>query len=72
MAQRAQAWRSGDGERRWLSALIDTMEQVSRRDVRAVPCDRRLLVDVKIHLARPASPYPGWQPCRASDRRLWN
>jgi hypothetical protein len=72
MAQRPQSWRSGDGERLWLLALIDTMERVSRRDVRAVPCDRRLLTDVKVQLALPASPYPRWQARRASDFRLWN
>lgn len=61
MAQRPQSSRSGDAERLWLSALIDTMERVSRREVRAVPCDRRLLAAVKVQLARPVSSYPTWQ-----------
>jgi len=30
MSQRLQIWRSGDGERRWLSMLVDAMEDVSR------------------------------------------
>jgi hypothetical protein len=34
------------------------MEKVSRPEVRAVPCDRRLLAAVSAQLARPASPYP--------------
>jgi hypothetical protein len=50
--------RSGDSERLWLSALIDTMERVSRPEVRAVPCDRRLLAAVEVQLARPVSPIP--------------
>ena len=72
MAQRPQSWRSGDGERLWLSALIDAMERVSRREARAVPCDRRLLAAVKVRLAYPASPCPNWQARNASDFRLWN
>ena len=78
MAQRSL--RSGDSERLWLSALIDTMERVSGPEVRAVPCDRRLLAAVKVQLARPVSPYPAWQEpirqdpilrvLRASDVRL--
>jgi hypothetical protein len=55
-AYQLQAWRSGDGEKLWLSALIDTMEKIARRELRAVPCDR--LAKVSAHLARPVSPYP--------------
>jgi hypothetical protein len=53
-----QAWRSGDGEKLWLSTLIDTMEKIARRESRAVPCDRLVLAEVSAHLARPVSPYP--------------
>ena len=49
-------WRSGDGEARWLAALIDAMETVSRREVRSAPCDGRLVAALRIQLARPASP----------------
>ncbi|HVX77035.1 MAG TPA: hypothetical protein VHB49_12960 [Bradyrhizobium sp.] len=69
MGQRPQFWRSGDDERLWLSALIDTMERVSRRDVRAVPCDRRLLAAVKVQLARPAAPSNRQPPNRQEWRR---
>jgi hypothetical protein len=55
---RVQPWRSGDGEKLWLSTLIGTMERIGRRDLRAVPCDRLVLAKVSAHLSRPASPYP--------------
>jgi len=58
MVQRRQAWQSGDGEKLWLSMLIDAMEEVSRPEFRAVPCDRSVLAAVSAQLARPASPYP--------------
>jgi hypothetical protein len=58
MVQRFQAWQSGDGEKLWLSMLIDAMEEVSRPEFRAVPCDRSVLAAVSAQLARPASPYP--------------
>jgi hypothetical protein len=53
-----QPWRSGDGEKLWLSTLIDTMEKIACRELRAVPCDRLVLAKVSAHLARPVSPYP--------------
>jgi hypothetical protein len=58
MGQRLQSWRSGDGETLWLSILIDTMEEVSRPEIRAMPCDQTILVALAAQLARPASPYP--------------
>jgi hypothetical protein len=57
MAQRLQPWRSGRGERLWLSMLIDTMEKVARPEVRALPNDQLLLAAVRAQLARPVSPY---------------
>ncbi len=56
MGQRLQIWRSGDGERRWLSMLVDAMEEVSRPEIRKIPCDPRIAL--RAQLARPASPYP--------------
>ena len=35
--------------------LIDTMEAISRPELRAVPCDDQLLATVRAQLARPAS-----------------
>jgi len=57
MRQQLQSWRSGDGERLWLSMLIDTMEQVSRPEFRGLACDPSILVALRAQLARPASGY---------------
>jgi hypothetical protein len=57
MTQLTQQWRSGNGERAWLSALIGTMDQVSRPELRATPCAPSLLAAVKAHLAHPAVPH---------------
>jgi hypothetical protein len=72
MAQQVRTWRSGDGERRWLSMLIETMEKVSRREVRATPCDPKVLSALSLQLARPASPYPYWHARGASHFSLRN
>ena len=55
MGQQIQGWRSANGQRLWLSMLIDTMEAISRPELRAVPCDDQLLATVRAQLARPAS-----------------
>jgi hypothetical protein len=67
-----KAWRSSEGERAWLSMLIDTMEQVSRPDMRSVPCDRAVLSALSLQLARPAAPYPYWHARQAPDFSLRN
>ena len=53
-----KSWRSGNGQTLWLSMLVKAMEEVSRPEVRAVPCDRLALAALRAQLARPASPYP--------------
>jgi len=58
MGQRLQTWRSLGGERLWLSMLLDTMKELSRPEIRKVPCDPQLLIALRARLARPASPYP--------------
>jgi hypothetical protein len=55
MAQGLQSWRSGKGERQWLSRLIETMEQIARPDIRSRPVDRMVLARVRAQLGRPAS-----------------
>jgi hypothetical protein len=55
---RSGTWRSGHGEKLWLSMLIDAMEEVSRPEFRAVSCDQSVLAGLRAQLARPASPYP--------------
>jgi hypothetical protein len=57
MAQQTQQWRSVKGEMAWLSALIGTMEKVSRPELGATLCAPSLLAAVEAHLARPAMPY---------------
>jgi hypothetical protein len=67
MGQQFLQWRSGEGEKLWLSALVDTMERMSRRDYRGLPCDQSVRIEVLAHLARPASLPPasgshfGWR-----------
>jgi hypothetical protein len=58
MGQRLQPWQSGDGDRLWLSMLVATMEQVSRPELRGLPCEPSILAAFRDGLARPASPYP--------------
>ena len=55
MGQHLNMWRSGSGQRVWLSRLIDTMDEVSRPELRAVPCDISVLTALRAQLARPAS-----------------
>jgi len=55
MGQQIQGWRSASGQRLWLSMLIDTMEEISRPELRAVPCDDQMLAALRAQLARPAS-----------------
>jgi hypothetical protein len=55
MNQQFHTWRSGDGERRWLSALIDAMEEAARPEVREIPCESSTLLALRAQLARPVS-----------------
>ena len=57
MGQQLQRWQSTGGEKLWLSMLIDTMEQVSRSELRSQPCDRSVVAAVFAQLARPAASY---------------
>jgi hypothetical protein len=57
MGQQLQTWRSEIGDRQWLSTLVDTMEEVSRPELRAVPCDPFVLAAVYAQLARPAAAH---------------
>jgi hypothetical protein len=55
--QQIQTWRSGDGQKLWLSMLIDAMEEAARPEFRNLPCDRLTLAAVSAQLSRPASFY---------------
>jgi hypothetical protein len=60
LGQQIPGWRSASGQRLWLSMLIDTMEAISRPELRAVPCDNQVLAAVRAQLARPVlarTPY---------------
>ena len=57
MGQQLGQWRSADGQRLWLSMLIDTMEEISRSDRRNLRCSPSVLIALQAQLARPASPY---------------
>jgi hypothetical protein len=54
MGQALQTWRSGSEQRAWLSMLIDTFEEVSRPEMRAVPCSSHVLAALRAQLACPA------------------
>ena len=56
MGQQLQPWRSADGERLWLSMLIDAMEAVARPELRSQPCDRSVLAALRKQLSLKASP----------------
>ena len=55
MGQQIGTWRTGRDQRAWLSMLVDTMEQVSRPELRAIPCDGQILAALHAQLARPAT-----------------
>ena len=55
MAQQLQKWVSEGGDRRWLAALVDAMEEAARPEVRSRPFEPTLIAAVSAHLARPAS-----------------
>jgi hypothetical protein len=55
MNQQFHTWRSGDGEKLWLSMLIDAMEEVARPEVREIPCESSILLALHAQLARPVS-----------------
>jgi hypothetical protein len=55
MGQQVKGWRTASAQRLWLSMLIDTMEEISRPERRAVPCDGQVLAALRAQLARPAS-----------------
>ena|SRR5439155_13474204 len=57
MGQQLRIWRSASGQRAWLSMLIDTMEEISRPELRAVPCDSHVLAALRAQLARPATAH---------------
>lgn len=58
MSQRLQisSWCGGHDEQRWLSALVDALEDAAEPGRRAAPCDSRTLVALRSQLALPVQP----------------
>ena len=57
MGQRLESWQHGSGDRHWLVLLVDAMEQASRPEIRAVPCEAAILQALRAQLAEPARAY---------------
>lgn len=62
MGQALHTWRSGSEQRAWLSMLIDTYEEVSRPETRAVPFDSHVLAALRAQLAGSVSGLPYASP----------
>jgi len=54
MGQRIERWQQAGGDRRWLVLLVDAMEEASRPEVRAEPCEAAILQALRAQLAQPA------------------
>jgi hypothetical protein len=54
MGQRIERWQEAGGDRRWLALLVDAMEEASRPEVRAEPCEAAILQALRAQLAQPA------------------
>jgi len=59
MGQQLRTWHSEGDDRLWLSMLIDAIEEVSRPELRAVPCDPLVLAAAYAQLARRSAPTYG-------------
>jgi hypothetical protein len=54
MGQRLDRWQDEGGERRWLSLLVDAMEEAARPEIRSKRCEAAILTALRAQLARPA------------------
>ena len=57
MDRRLNTWRREGDERRWLSLLVDAMEEAARPEVRAIVPEAAVLNALRAQLARPAACY---------------
>jgi hypothetical protein len=62
MGQQVGQWRSGRGQQLWLSMLVDTMEAISRGELRGSPVSSSTLTALQAQLARPALYAHGASP----------
>lgn len=67
IGQRLNTRQGDDGERRWLSLLVDAMEEVSRPEIRALPIEAAILKALRAQLARP-TPRFSYSPSAFSLR----
>jgi len=58
MGQRVDRWRSGRGDRLWLSLLIDAMEDAARPEVRSQAVEAAILAGLRAQLAQPVTRCP--------------
>jgi hypothetical protein len=57
MDRQLDTWRREKGERRWLSLLVDAMEQAARPEVRARVPEAVILNALRVQLTRPPACY---------------
>ena len=55
MARQLQTGKSAHGDRLWLAALIDAMDEVSRPDPHGLACSETTLSALRAQLGRPAA-----------------
>jgi hypothetical protein len=58
MGQRLDRWQNGGGDRRWLSLLIDAMEEAARPEIRSQPVESAILAALRAQLAQPVARHP--------------
>lgn len=58
MGRRLDGWHQAGDDRLWLSLLVDAMEQASRPEIRALPCESSVLIALRAQLARPVPHHP--------------
>jgi hypothetical protein len=57
MDRRLSTWRKGESDRRWLSLLVEAMEEAARPEVRAIVPEAAILSALRAQLARPPARY---------------
>jgi hypothetical protein len=57
MDRQLNTWRKEEGGRRWLSLLVDAMEEAACPEVRAIVPEAAILNALRAQLARPAACY---------------
>ena len=55
MGRQIASWRTRKGQTAWLSALIKTMERISRPEWRTRPLNRLELASIRARLGKPAA-----------------